>query len=66
LRDLQQALGAWHDVAVAPALIARLGPGAGDTAPLAAWLATAERERRAEAASSWRRFTGRARFWDAA
>jgi CHAD domain-containing protein len=65
LRELQQALGSWHDIAVAPALIARLGPDAGDTAALAAWLATAEQARREDVAASWRRFTRRDHFWDA-
>jgi CHAD domain-containing protein len=62
LRDLQQALGAWHDLAIAEARLAALHPAG--AAPLADWLAAREAAQREAARQAWRRFTRRKRFWD--
>ncbi len=61
LRDLQQALGSWHDAAVAQALVAHLAA----VPPVAEWLATQEQQRRREVEDAWRDFARRRRFWDA-
>ncbi len=62
LRDLQQALGTWHDLAIAEARLAALHPAG--AAPLADWLAGHEAAQREVARQAWRRFARRKRFWD--
>jgi CHAD domain-containing protein len=69
LKELQQSLGTLHDIAVAPALLARAESPrsmAHSARPeLDRWLAKAERAGRKEAARLWRRFTKREPFWEA-
>ena len=68
LKDLQQVLGALHDVTVAQKLIANLKTsGGGDaksaTAPVEHWLVDCRRSSRKEAIELWGRFAKQKLFW---
>ena len=68
LKDLQQVLGALHDVTVAQKLIANLKTsGGGDaksaTAPVEHWLVNCRRSSRKEAIELWGRFAKQKLFW---
>jgi triphosphatase len=68
LKDLQEVLGALHDVTVAQKLIANLKiSGGGDaksaTAPVEHWLVDCRRRSRKEAIEFWGRFAKQKLFW---
>jgi inorganic triphosphatase YgiF len=69
LKDLQQVLGALHDVTVAQKLIANLKTsGKGDATSASAavdhWLVNCRRRNRKEAIELWGRFAKRKMFWE--
>jgi CHAD domain-containing protein len=62
LKNLQQALGDWHDMSVAEARVTELQRhGAED---VAAWLAAGEKRQREAALACWHRFARRSPFWE--
>lgn len=67
LRGLQDALGTFHDTALAPALLARLrasGGATGSTPAIDRWLSKQRRADRKDTAELWDRFAKRKRFWE--
>jgi inorganic triphosphatase YgiF len=69
LKDLQQALGAFHDIIVAEGLIAHFTAAerAGaklSTAPINRWLTKYQRRLRKEAIDVWREFAKQKPFWE--